>query len=277
MSGSGADFLFEAPSSLSRMAFGVSGPHATRLVPHQTTSTLIKNAFERGITTFDTAPSYGAGEAERRLGQALCKINRNKVFLCTKAGVNEEKTRNFSPDAIIRSLDRSLQRLQCNYVDALFLHGPAASELTDNLIQLLSAEKKNGRVRFLGIAGRGEEVDAALSLGVFDFLMAPLNAGIQEKEIQRLVTARQAGLGIFGIEVLSGASAGLRLPRSAADIWYNARALYRRKYSRPSRSVREALLYARDSGLADVVMVSTTREEHLQDALNVLDETVLDT
>ncbi len=270
--GSGGS-LFEFPPNLGPFAFGISGPHATPFVPQKTTSALIHAAFQGGIATFDTAPSYGGGEAERRLGQALGQIDRDKVFVCTKAGVSEDKTREFSADAIIRSLDRSLERLQCEYVDALFLHGPGASELTDDLVQALCAEKKSGRIRYLGMAGRGQEIDAALALGVFDLLMAPVNAGLSTEEIQRLMAARQAGHGIFGIEVLAGASAGLRWPRSKADLWYNARALYRHKFGNPTGSAQKALFYALNGGLADVVMVSTTRPKHLKDALDVLDET----
>ncbi len=266
--------MFERPPAFSRLGFGVSGPHGTPLVSKKTTQSLIRTALTGGITVFDTGPSYGAGEAERRLGAALAGGNRSQVFISTKAGVGEDKTRDFSVSSIKASLRRSLQRLQCDYVDALYLHGPAPGELGPELLQFLSAEKAEGRVRFMGMAGRGSEIDAALKTGVFDLLMTPVHAGMAQAQVKRLERARQAGIGIVAIEVLSGASAGLRWPRSAADLWYGARALHQRKFAPPRQSARQALRHALTQSPADCVMVTTTRPEHLQDALRALDETV---
>lgn len=227
-----------------------------------------------GITAFDTGPSYGAGEAERRLGAALSERDRSQFFISTKAGIGEDKSRDFSTRAIRDSLCRSLQRLRCDYVDALFLHGPAPAELGPGLLQFLRCEKASGRVRHLGMAGRGHEIDAALETGVFDLLMAPVHAGLSLEHVQRLEKARANGIGIIAIETLSGASAGLRWPRSAADWWYCARALRQRKFSAPKQLAREALHDALCKSPADSVLFSTTRPGHLQDALCALDETV---
>lgn len=264
--------MFEPPTQLSRLAFGVAGPHATPLVSKKTTIKLIQAAYSGGVTVFDTGPSYGAGEAERRLGAALSMAPRKSVFISTKAGINEGKNRDFSPGGIRSSLDRSLKRLQCDYVDALFLHGPAASELTDSLAQALQAEKQSGRVRLLGIAGRGAEIDAALRLELFDLLMTPVNRSLSNTSTQRLAIAREAGMGVFGIEVLNGASAGLRWPRSVADFWYCARAIRQNKLAAPTVSAAQALQNALIASQIDVVMFSTTRQSHLQEALQVLDE-----
>ncbi len=264
--------MFEAPPALSRMAFGVAGPHATPMVAKNDTITLVEAAYEGGITAFDTGPSYGAGAAEARLGEALAPLDRNSVFISTKAGINEAKARDFSVDGIRFSLDRSLKRLGCDYVDTVFLHGPGAADLSDPLLQALEYEKDCGRVRALGVAGRGTEIDAALALGVFDLLMAPVNATIGEAALVRLRNARSVGIGVFGIEVLSGASAGLRWPGSAADLWYSARAIAQRKWNAPSHDPVHALQNAVCGSLADITMISTTRVKHLQEALRVLDE-----
>ncbi len=264
--------MFERPPAFSRLGFGVAGPHGTPLVSRGATSTLIQAALAGGITVFDTGPSYGRGEAERRLGAALAGHGRSTVFISTKAGIGEDKSRDFSAASIQASLRRSLQRLRSDYVDALYLHGPAPAELTPQLLQALRDEKASGRVRHLGIAGRGSEIDAALETGLFDLLMAPVHTGLAQDDLDRLHAARKAGIGIVAIEVLSGASAGLRWPRSAADVWYSARALRQRKLAPPRQPARQALRHALTQGLADCVMISTTRAKHLQDALHTLDE-----
>lgn len=100
---------------LSRLAFGVSGAHGTPLVTPQATRRLIARAFEGGVRVFDTAPAYGAGEAERRLGRALRDLPRDQVFVCTKAGIASEgvsgRLRDFSPAGIESSVRASLSRL----------------------------------------------------------------------------------------------------------------------------------------------------------------------
>jgi len=70
-----------------RLGFGVSGPHGTPLVSPEHTSAMIDHAFARGVRLFDTAPSYGAGEAERRLGEALKRLPRYECIVSTKAGI----------------------------------------------------------------------------------------------------------------------------------------------------------------------------------------------
>jgi aryl-alcohol dehydrogenase-like predicted oxidoreductase len=264
---------WQGAPGLSRIAFGIAGPHATPLVAARTSQNLILQAFHGGVTAFDTGPAYGAGEAERRLGVAIKQVRRDQVFISTKAGVLENKSRDFSPSSITASLDRSLARLGCDYVDVLFMHGPGRRELNDDLAAVLQQEKQRGRIGLIGMAGRGPEIEAAIDQGIFDLLMVPCHGSLSVVERQRLEHAKSMGIGIVGIEVLKGASAGLRLPRSAADIWYNARALRRGMFAKPKRSVTEALRHTLNAGLADVVMISTTRPAHLQEALGVLDET----
>ena len=48
---------------------------------------LIELAFERGVRLFDTAPAYGNGEAERRLGEAMKRMPRYECIVSTKAGI----------------------------------------------------------------------------------------------------------------------------------------------------------------------------------------------
>src|SRR5205809_1047979 len=71
----------------------------------------IRLAFERGITFFDTAPTYGDGESERLLGRAL-RPHRGGVAIATKVGPHDD------PRA---SLEGSLRRLASDYVDLIQL------------------------------------------------------------------------------------------------------------------------------------------------------------
>ncbi len=88
----------------------------------------IQRSFELGIRFFDTAPLYGAGASERRLGEALKGLPRDQFVLQTKVGrlvqTDGSVTFDFSRDGVRRSLDESLERLQMDRVDILLVHDP---------------------------------------------------------------------------------------------------------------------------------------------------------
>jgi D-threo-aldose 1-dehydrogenase len=102
---------------------------------------VILAAIDAGITYIDTAPLYGIGESERRLGRVLARIDRSAVTISTKVGRLIEPSPDggtdvfagvepadivfdFSADGVHRSLDASLARLGLDRVDVVFLHDP---------------------------------------------------------------------------------------------------------------------------------------------------------
>jgi D-threo-aldose 1-dehydrogenase len=102
---------------------------------------LIASAHSHGITTFDTAPQYGHGTAERRLGRALRHVPRASITLCSKVGrlvvpdpdgdtgifFNAPPSRMqfaFDRDSVLRSIDESLERLGVDRLDVIHIHDP---------------------------------------------------------------------------------------------------------------------------------------------------------
>jgi D-threo-aldose 1-dehydrogenase len=93
---------------------------------------VVERAWELGIHFFDTAPYYGSGLAERRLGSALRGRPRDELTLSTKVGrlLRPDASRwegayfDFSYDAALRSLDESLERLGLDRVDIALVHDP---------------------------------------------------------------------------------------------------------------------------------------------------------
>jgi len=100
----------------------------------------IEAALEVGYRYFDTAPLYGYGLAERRLGRALKGCDAD-VKVSTKVGriIDPEAPRppgdlfagdcgtatfDFSADGVRRSLEASFERMDCSYVDVAFIHDP---------------------------------------------------------------------------------------------------------------------------------------------------------
>lgn len=240
----------------SRLALGVTGPHASVAVAPGATIALVRAALALGVTTFDTGPMYGDGEGERRLGAALAGISRERVVISTKARTfplrGEDEFGEDIATRLRRSLEGSLVRLHLDRVDALFLHGPAVEHL-DQGLKTMRSLRDEGLARTIGVCGRGAELDAALERGI-DLIMAPVDAALYARAAAR-------GAKVLAIESMRGRD---RLPSSGADLWYLARdARDALAGTAPARGVgiAEALTLP---GVASVV-VQTTRLAHLRE------------
>lgn len=99
----------------------------------------VRAALGLGVRFFDTAPHYGAGESERRLGLALEGVPRDDYVLATKVGrrivdasgdpvpgsaSGHDTIADLSRDGVLRSLEASLTRLRTDRIDLLHLHDP---------------------------------------------------------------------------------------------------------------------------------------------------------
>jgi aryl-alcohol dehydrogenase-like predicted oxidoreductase len=250
-----------------RLGFGVSGPHGSPLIRPEATVQMIQHAYALGMRVFDTGPSYGNGEAERRLGEALLRLPPYDPIVCTKVGIHssglKRRHRDFSPTGVRRSVEASLKRLRRTRIDCLFLHGPAPHELTDELLKTLVDIKFKGDVVSLGICGRGKELDVALASGHFTHFMAPVHAGLSSQEKERLYRLRSAGE-LIGIETL--ATADKKFTLSAGSTWRLARSLMGWTAPRPPTpmTVDEALNWALGEGGAHRIVTTTSRLDHLE-------------
>lgn len=110
-------------------------------------------ALDAGITFFDTAPLYGRGESERRLGLAL-KGRRAEAVIATKAVPRGEA---YTYDNTIRSVEDSLRRLQTDWIDLIQLHETEATtfeEASEGTLAAFQRLKQEGKVRAIGANGR---------------------------------------------------------------------------------------------------------------------------
>jgi len=90
---------------------------------------LVEKSLEYGINFFDTAPNYGRGSSEERLGKALTGVDRTKIVINTKFGHSDSGIINYNSNYIRESLEGSLKRLQVDYVDSLIIHSPPVEYL----------------------------------------------------------------------------------------------------------------------------------------------------
>jgi aryl-alcohol dehydrogenase-like predicted oxidoreductase len=128
-----------------------------RRVDRRGTLRVVQAALDAGITFFDTAESYGSGDSERFLGDALGH-RRPDVVVATKFGWASDDLPGGSPERVRRTIEGPLARLGTDVVDLYYYHRPdGVTPIAETLgaMQQLVAE---GKVRALGLSN----VDTAL-------------------------------------------------------------------------------------------------------------------
>ena len=115
---------------------------------------LLQKALDRGIRIFDTAPIYGFGLSEKRMGQAF-KNNREKVFLVSKSGVtwheNKRVDMTNEPAVAHRMLEQSLRDLNTDFIDLYMVHWPDARVDIRKTMEVLSKAKHQGKIKHIGL------------------------------------------------------------------------------------------------------------------------------
>ena len=138
----------------------------------QTTSA-IRAAFEAGITTFDTAETYGKGHSERVLGAAVSDF-RDRVILATKVFPNHLKS-----EQVIEACHRSLKNLKTDVIDLYQIHWPAGSFRTravpiGETMGALNQLKAEGKIRAIGVSNFAcRQLEEASQYGRIDSLQPP--------------------------------------------------------------------------------------------------------
>src|SRR6185312_647787 len=147
------------PGPGSRLVCGTSGLGGVwGQVDEQESIDCILYALEKGISAFDTSPSYS--DAERFLGRAIDKWKGNRPFVSTKVGRLRAETAfdarlDYSAQGMRESLFRSLDLLGLDHVDLLFLHEPQWVPVAkiEGILETLLSFRDAGYTRMLGIGG----------------------------------------------------------------------------------------------------------------------------
>ena len=127
----------------------------------------IHAALDHGITLFDTANQYGAGEAERVLGEALRSHARDRYMIATKLyfPVGDEPDHGLSAAQIEKQLDHSLQRLGVDTIDLYQCHRFDSETPLEETLTALDRAVKSGKVRAIGFSEwTAEQIDAAAAI-----------------------------------------------------------------------------------------------------------------
>ena len=191
---------------------------------------LVLRAQELGINHFDTGPSYGAGEAERRLGLALRAMDRRGLVISTKVGTfvdaGGNQFKSFDPARIRDSVQESLARMGLAKIDILYLHGPGLADLSTPVVDCLSDLKSRGIIRYSGVNTFNREVlkrlvDTSIDVvmpqyNIFDIKALPQIEALKSAG-KTIISATALGQGIFDFRAL--------FPTNKKSLWYFLRAL----------------------------------------------------
>ncbi len=165
---------------------------------------LICYALDKGASFFDTAPLYGKGLSEKRLGAALGNIPHQRYSLATKVGyliVDGNFITDYSRDGVLRSLEESLERLKLDHVDVLHIHDPVNHyrQALEEAFPALAELRAQGVIGAIG-SGMNEWqmlVDFARNADFDCFLMAGRYTLLEQGSLELLSICVQKGIAVF--------------------------------------------------------------------------------
>lgn len=208
---------------------------------------ILEIAWDAGIRYFDTAPHYGIGLSERRLGAFLQTKPRDAFVISTKVGrilepvspvEGDDMAYSFqvprthlrrvdnSLDGLNRSLDDSLERLGLDHVDIVLLHDPEeAPEGLDRALEAglpaLDALRRDGRAGQIGVGSKSAEaLTQATRSGLLDLVMISGRYTLLEQPAAAELLPEMEHHGVHGIAVSIFNSGLLARPRPSRDARY---------------------------------------------------------
>jgi D-threo-aldose 1-dehydrogenase len=217
-----------AAFELDRLGFGsapIGGLYAP--LPEADAIDTILIAYEQGIRFFDTAPKYGNGLSEERIGLALRGIPRTNYRLSSKAGWDiftdgRDPQPAFTREGIRRSVESSLKRLQTDFLDIVHLHDPdahfeiALREAYPALIEL----RNEGLIGAVGVGmNQWQMLAHFLDKAVFDgFMLAGRYTLIEQGASPLLDRCAHKGVSVY----LGGVfNSGILATGNVSDARYN--------------------------------------------------------
>ncbi|WP_435748565.1 aldo/keto reductase [Microbacterium sp. PMB16] len=198
-----------------------------RAITDEEAAETVRAAWDAGIRYFDTAPHYGLGLSERRLGRALAAYPRDEYAVSTKVGrllvpspetAHERDAANFdvaadrrrvydlSRDGVLRSLEASLERLGMDRVDVVFMHDPDEhwESASTTGAQTLSGLRSEGVIGGYGVGmNQAEMIADFIERTDVDIVMCAGRLTLLEQESagRMLELARRRGVAVVAAAV----------------------------------------------------------------------------
>lgn len=229
---------------LGKLGFGGAGiGNLYRALPDGEALATVLAAWDAGIRYFDTAPHYGLGLSEQRLGAVLRDKPREEFVISTKVGrllepngpggrdsegfdvpATSRRVWDFSEAGIRRSIEESLERLGLSHVDIAYLHDPDVHDLQAGIEQGLPALEKlrsEGLVTAIGVGTNSAEAALeCVEAADLDLLMlAGRYTLLEQPDVQLLDRCVERRTGVVNVGVFN--SGLLARPDVPDDAHYN--------------------------------------------------------
>ena len=228
---------------------------------------LVRHAFARGVTYFDTAESYRWGSSEEAMGEALSGVREQVVIASkTKAGAGDSRRE------MMRSLEESLERLRTDHVDIYYNHAVNDVDRMRNAEwhEFTELAKRQGKIRFRGMSGHGsrlvDALDFALANDLVDVILTAFSFGQDPEFYDRmrhtfhfvalqpdlppvLDRARAKGVGVVAMKTLMGGRLNDMRPYESGGATF----------------AQAALRWVLASGKADAALISMTSRREIDE------------
>lgn len=167
-------------------------------VPKEDGIKLIRSAFEKGVTFFDSAEAYGPFTNEELLGEAIQPF-RNKIVIATKFGFKEGKTSlgaDSRPENIRAMVEASLKRLKTDVIDLLYQHRVDPKVPIEDVAGTVKDLIKEGKVKHFGLSEAGvQTIRKAHAVQPVTALQSEYSLWWREPEDKILPTLEELGIG----------------------------------------------------------------------------------
>lgn len=182
--------------------------HHKWVIDEASSKVVVQQALELGINFFDTANVYALGTSEEYLGRALKSLaNRDEVVIATKVHGRMRESANgggLSRKAILSEIDKSLTRLETDYVDLYQIHRWDYETPIEETMEALHDIVKAGKARYVGASAMwawqfSKAIHVAERNGWTRFVSMQnhLNLIYREEEREMLPLCQEEGIGVI--------------------------------------------------------------------------------
>jgi aryl-alcohol dehydrogenase-like predicted oxidoreductase len=259
---------------------------------------IIKKALDLGINFFDTANVYSGGTSEEFLGRALKDYaNRDEVVIATKVHGQMHEGPNgsgLSRKAIMSEIDKSLKRLETDYVDLYIIHRWDYHTPIEETMEALHDVVKAGKARYIGASAMyAWQFQKALHVAdkngwtKFVSMQNHLNLIYREEEREMLPLCKEEGIGVTPYSPLASG----RLTRDWSETTYRSETDQIQKSKYDATADADRLVVERVAAIAEkygvpriyialawllqkepvsAPIIGSTKISHLEDAVGAL-------
>ena len=232
------------------------------ITPFGVQQSLLRTAFDHGITHFDLANNYGPpyGEAERNFGEHMdrdWRPHRDELIISTKAGYDMwpgPYGDHGSKKYLIASLDQSLRRMRLDYVDIFYHHRPDPETPIEETMEALDRIVRSGKALYAGISNYYDPKQAETAIRTLKAMGTPMlihqpNYSMFNRSVENGLgdVLRKEGVGCIAFAPLSN---GLLTGKYLKGIPEDSRAARDPRYLKPESITGEKI--AKAAGLNEI-------------------------